>query len=185
MHAEKWVIPRFHRREDAMKRFAVAAICAVFVLVCAPPRARAQSFFGGLPIDTIHCEAMEGAVEHLHSHLQLFDRGQPVSIPAGVGIPQGGSCLYWVHTHNNDGIIHIESPNTHPFTLGQFFDIWGMSLDAGHAAGVKAPFTGLNISADDRTDAPSVPPATRTLPAAASSASVNFSTSASRALASA
>ncbi|HVS46119.1 MAG TPA: hypothetical protein VMS32_05575 [Verrucomicrobiae bacterium] len=122
-----------------MKRFAVAAICAVFVLVGAPPRARAQSFFGGLPIDTIHCETIEGAVEHIHSHLQLFDRGQPVSIPAGVGIPPGGSCLYWVHTHTNDGIVHIESPNTHPFTLGQFFDIWGMSLDVGHAAGVKAP----------------------------------------------
>jgi hypothetical protein len=61
-----------------------------------------------------------------------------VEVPAGIGIPQGDSCLYWVHTHTNDGIIHIESPNTHPFTLGQFFDIWGESLDSSHAASLTA-----------------------------------------------
>ena len=31
---------------------------------------------------------------------------------------------YWLHTHDDSGIIHIESPATRNFTLGQFFDIW-------------------------------------------------------------
>jgi hypothetical protein len=99
----------------------------------------AQSFFGGSPIDGIHCDSMEGAVEHIHSHILLVDRGRTQNVPANIGIPSGGSCLYWVHTHTADGFIHIESPVKRPFTLGQFFDIWGMDLSRSQAANVTAP----------------------------------------------
>lgn len=99
----------------------------------------AQSMFGGLTIDGIDCQSMEGAVEHIHSHLQLFNRGRAVKVPAEVGIPQGGACLYWVHTHTADGVIHIESPVARTFTLGQFFDIWGEDLSRAQAAGLRAP----------------------------------------------
>ncbi len=99
----------------------------------------AQSFFGGAPIDGIHCDTMEGAVEHIHSHIVLVDRGRFVNVPANIGIPEGTGCLYWVHTHTADGFIHIESPVKRPFTLGQFFDIWGMDLSRSKAAGVQAP----------------------------------------------
>ena len=98
----------------------------------------AQSFFGGAPIDGVQCDAQEGAVEHIHTHLQLFDRGAPVQVPGGVGIPASGECLYWLHTHADDGIIHIESPVRRTFTLGQFFDIWGMNLSATQAASLDA-----------------------------------------------
>jgi len=98
----------------------------------------AQSFFGGAPIDGISCDTMEGAVEHIHSHIVLVDRGRPVAVPAGVGIPSGYGCLYWVHTHTSDGFIHIEAPVKRPFTLGQFFDIWGMYLSTTQAASVQA-----------------------------------------------
>lgn len=99
----------------------------------------AQSFFGGAAIDGIHCDTMEGAVEHIHSHIALVDRGRPVNVPANIGIPDGAGCLYWVHTHTADGFIHIESPVKRPFTLGQFFDIWGMDLSRSKAASVQAP----------------------------------------------
>lgn len=99
----------------------------------------AQSFFGGAPIDGIQCNSMEGAVEHIHSHIVLADRGRGVNVPANIGIPQGTGCLYWVHTHTADGFIHIESPIKRPFTLGQFFDIWGMDLNRSKAASVRAP----------------------------------------------
>ncbi len=36
-----------------------------------------------------------------------------------------GGCFYWLHTHTEDGIIHIESPVQRTFTLGHFFAIWG------------------------------------------------------------
>jgi len=99
----------------------------------------AQSFFGGLPVDGIRCDATEGVVEHIHAHLQLFDRGRPLEVPAQIGIPQTGGCLYWLHTHASDGIIHIESPVKRPFTLGEFFDLWGMTLSWQRAASMRAP----------------------------------------------
>lgn len=106
-------------------------ILALFVIV-------AQSFFGGLPIDNIRCEQSEGAVEHIHALLQLFDRGHALPIPAQIGIPAGAGCLYWVHTHSADGYIHIESPVTRAFTLGQFFDIWEAELSSTRAASLRA-----------------------------------------------
>lgn len=98
----------------------------------------AQSFFGTLPIDGIHCDAAEGSVEHIHAQLQLFNHGRSVPVPAQIGIPQSGSCLYWLHTHDNGGFIHIESPVRRTFTLGQFFDIWGPDLSWTRAGTVAA-----------------------------------------------
>lgn len=98
----------------------------------------AQSMFGGLPIDGISCNSTEGVALHIHAHLQLFDRGQPVAVPGGVGIPENGMCLYWLHTHAANGIIHIESPLKRTFTLGEFFDIWQQPLNRSRADGVRA-----------------------------------------------
>jgi len=50
-------------------------------------------------------------------------------------------CLYWIHTHTPDGIIHIEAPQDRSFTLGDFFNIWGQPLtrmDAAIAHGTKS-----------------------------------------------
>ncbi len=117
----------------------VLALLLSLAGVTSPSQAVAQSFFGGLPIDGIHCDRQEGAAEHVHAALRLYDRGRAVTIPASIGIPQGGYCLYWLHTHNADGIIHIESPVKRSFTLGQFFDIWGADLSWKQASSITAP----------------------------------------------
>jgi hypothetical protein len=122
------------------RRIAVVSAAAVLLaasLLHAP--ARAQSLLSGLPIDGIRCESMEGAAQHVHSHLQIFNRGHKVEVPAQIGIMQIAGCLYWLHTHSSDGIIHIEAPTTRTFTLGQFFDIWGQDLSRTTAASVHAP----------------------------------------------
>jgi hypothetical protein len=74
-------------------------------------------------IDEIECDAVEYGTFHVHAHLDVFVNGQPYIVPSQVGIIDG-TCLYWLHTHNTSGIIHIEAPTTKQFTLGQFFDIW-------------------------------------------------------------
>ena len=76
-------------------------------------------------VDGIACQSMEGQALHVHAQLQLFKNGQPVVVPAGIGIP--GGCFYWLHTHTADGVIHVESPVVRDFTLGQFFEIWGQT----------------------------------------------------------
>lgn len=74
-------------------------------------------------IDSIGCDSMEHSVFHIHTHLDIFVNGQPIIIPASIGI-KDNTCLYWLHTHKSDGIIHIESPESREFYLGEFLDIW-------------------------------------------------------------
>jgi hypothetical protein len=73
-------------------------------------------------IDDISCDRMEHFKMHIHAHLDIFINGSAFTIPSDVGrIPD--QCIYWVHTHDQKGIIHIESPENRNFTLGEF-DIW-------------------------------------------------------------
>jgi hypothetical protein len=109
-------------------RFALIALGAAAILAAAPA-ARAQSS-AGATIDGIRCDQSEGAVFHIHQHVAIFDRGQPIEIPDDVGRPSTAPCLYWMHTHTADGIVHVESPVIRSFTLGNFFDIWGQPLSA-------------------------------------------------------
>jgi hypothetical protein len=92
----------------------------------------------GQEVSGIRCNEMEGSRIHIHQHLTIFDHGKPVSIPNNVGRPLSGQCLYWVHTHTPDGIIHIESPTSRTFTLGDFFTIWGQPLTGSLASSAKA-----------------------------------------------
>jgi len=83
---------------------------------------RAAGLANGAPVDGIKCDAMEGAVMHIHQHLAIRDHGKAVTVPDDVGRPLAAQCLYWIHTHTPDGIVHIESPGFRTFTLGEFFD---------------------------------------------------------------
>jgi hypothetical protein len=68
----------------------------------------------------------EGTELHLHQHLDLFINGKAVAIPPQIGINMVAGFIAQVHTHDGSGVIHIESPVVSRFTLGQFFDIWGV-----------------------------------------------------------
>jgi hypothetical protein len=78
------------------------------------------------PIGTIQgvqCDPVEGSVFHVHAHLDIIVDSKQVTIPAGIGI-KPNECIYWLHTHNTSGVIHIESPTQTTFTLGQFVQVW-------------------------------------------------------------
>lgn len=111
------------------------SLAAAAALACAGSAGAATPT--GQTIDGIHCEQMEGSVLHIHQHVAIFDHGKPVGIPDDVGRPLIGQCFYWLHTHTPDGIVHIESPNFKTFTLGNFFDIWGVPLSKTNVAGAK------------------------------------------------
>lgn len=68
----------------------------------------------------------EGTVLHTHQHLDLFLNGRNMPIPADIGINEGENIISPLHTHDGTGIIHVESPTVRKFTLGQFFDVWGV-----------------------------------------------------------
>jgi hypothetical protein len=83
-----------------------------------------KSFASSPSIDGIQCNTMEHFTLHIHTHLDIFINGKPFTVPSQIGIKPQARCLYWLHTHDNSGVIHIESPQKKEFTLGQFFDIW-------------------------------------------------------------
>jgi len=92
----------------------------------------------GEPVGGISCDAQEGQRIHIHQHLVVLDHGKPVDIPPNVGQPAGKRCLYWLHTHTPDGIIHIEAPQDRSFTLGDFFKVWGQPLSHTTAGSARA-----------------------------------------------
>jgi hypothetical protein len=92
----------------------------------------------GQQIAGISCDAQEGQRIHIKHHLVILDHGKEVHIPENVGQPAGRRCLYWLHTHTPDGIIHIEAPLNRTFTLGDFFKIWGQPLTHTMVASAKA-----------------------------------------------
>ena len=101
----------------------------------------------GQPIDGIEGSSREMLKVHVHAHLALFNKGQQIAIPYGIGIVKPfqatngfvgmGQGIYWLHTHDATGIIHVESPDERVYTLGQFFDIWGQPLSTTEVAGLK------------------------------------------------
>lgn len=116
---------------------AVAAAGAAGAVLYQPPQAAA--------ISGVECNRTEQLNYHVHSHLDVFVDGQKEQVPSNVGILSSPSCLYWLHTHSgNDGIIHIEAPQTREFTLGQFLDIWEQTRDSN---GFFDSVSGMNVTA--------------------------------------
>ncbi len=85
--------------------------------------------------------AQEGSVLHIHQHLDLLINGSTVPIPAGIGIDEAGGFLSPIHTHDQSDIIHVESNVTRDFTLGEFFDIWGVRFTKDSIGGYTASAT--------------------------------------------
>jgi len=63
---------------------------------------------------------------HWHARLRLLVNGQEIPVASGIGL----NPLRSLHTHESNGIIHIEVPNENPNhrLLETFFDIWGVSF---------------------------------------------------------
>jgi hypothetical protein len=102
----------------------------------------------GQAVDGIGCGTQEYATLHVHSHLAIFNDGKQIQIPQYIGFAPSlaGGCLYWIHTHDGAGIIHLEAPDIAPpqgglYTLGMLFDIWGQPLQRQDVAGFVGPVT--------------------------------------------
>lgn len=149
-----------------------AVLAGLLALTACQAKAPVASFGSSSPLEqptwtapadpmalAVEAELVPDKIEHLtthhHAHLHVFVDGEPVVIPAGIGIavglkgvedeltPDGTEhsyhvttcdvpCLSPLHTHDPDGVIHEESreANHAPYTLGQFFTEFGVRLDA-------------------------------------------------------
>lgn len=71
------------------------------------------------PSDTIY---------HVHAQLKVFVNGKELKVPNNIGVDQGKQFLSSLHSHDEKGIIHMEAVEEYPFTLGQFFTVWGVKF---------------------------------------------------------
>ncbi|HSS62373.1 MAG TPA: hypothetical protein VLK30_13045 [Candidatus Limnocylindrales bacterium] len=108
------------------------------------PQTTQTPTIGGIP-----CDQLEHTQVHYHAAIQIIYHGALTNIRDNTGIQLDSagnvSCYYWLHVHaSQKNIIHIESPASQVFTVGQFFDVanqWdkangyeAMRLDATHVA---------------------------------------------------
>ena len=122
-------------------------------------------------INGISCDALESTIVHTHVHLAVFVNGDEQQVPLGVGIGQpwqvsdsnegpfvdGGSCFYWIHTHTEDGIVHIESPVRRRFTLGDFFAVWQLPLSANQVGPAQGAVITYVNGQRSTTEPPAIP----------------------------
>jgi len=104
-------------------------------------------------VNGISCDTLESTIVHMHIHLAIFFDGEEQVVPFGVGIGEpwqvspsaagpfveDGTCFYWIHTHTEDGVVHIEAPIRRTFTLGDFFAIWEQPLSANQVGPAQGP----------------------------------------------
>ena len=74
--------------------------------------------------------------------------GQPVGIPAYVGIDRLRAVQAPVHTHDATGSVWLEGRDTSAVTLGQFFTVWGVRFDGGC---LGARCGSLHVTVDGKT----------------------------------
>jgi hypothetical protein len=87
-------------------------------------------------------------IMHIHPHLSVLVSDMSIDVPGQIGIDpslwknhsldeygmqsmpeMNMSAMAPLHTHDDSGIVHVESTINRDYTLGEFLSIWGMNLD--------------------------------------------------------
>jgi len=123
----------------------------------APAHPADRAAAAGVPLDRV-----EYLDFHVHAHLDVFLNARRVRVPALIGIDEAAiedvgeqgrclqPCISALHTHDTDGIIHIESGERRTFRLGQFFTVWGVRLDRRCVQRFCRPRTRIGTYVDGR-----------------------------------
>lgn len=106
---------------------------------------------------------------HVHAHLDVFVDGDPQLVPSAIGLDVSQletrtidgetvvagfgqlcdrPCVSPLHTHTENGILHTESAEAEPNTLGQFFTEWGVRLTKRCVGGYCKPDTSIAVYLD-------------------------------------
>jgi hypothetical protein len=109
----------------------------------APPWNRPSDQAGRVAAAGLSLSPSETLTVHYHAHVDVMVDGLPVTVPAGLGI--AGSGIAPLHTHEPDGVVHIEAPSQQTFTLGQLFTEWDVALGPGRLGGYRTGVSGWTV----------------------------------------
>ena len=96
-------------------------------------------------ISGITCDKVEHLVYHNHTKLIIKFQNETHNIPAGIGIIPN-DCIFWLHTHDDSGIIHIESPVRTEFSLDQFLKVWDIFDNSSFIENISKNDIAANVS---------------------------------------
>lgn len=88
---------------------------------------------GVVAATSIQCSPVESLATHYHVALLIHSGGSVDVLPPYTGIKS--DCLYWLHVHDDSGIVHVEAPaayKDHSFVLGDVFAVAKLPFDAHH-----------------------------------------------------
>jgi hypothetical protein len=70
-------------------------------------------------------------------------------LPTDTGI--NALCLYWIHVHDDSGIVHVEAPaayQDHVFVLTDVFAVAKERFDANHLGSASFPGQAISVYID-------------------------------------
>ncbi len=76
-----------------------------------------------IPVNEMNIGEHKNLALHIHPELKILVNGEEKFIPTNIGISE--NFMRPIHTHTQDGVLHIESPCTRNFKVGEVFEIWG------------------------------------------------------------
>lgn len=138
------------RRFTTIGIAAVVALAAVGLIIFAVIQNQAPANAAYPPIDKVSCESTEQSGTHIHAHVSIYINGKSTPVPANVGIAPDSSCLYWLHTHDSTGVVHIEAPSGASATFGNFLDIWQQKFQQVGYPGQLSSTTGWQVYVDGK-----------------------------------
>jgi hypothetical protein len=99
----------------------------------------------GENVSAVSCDSGgHDAAYHIHSQLTIkLPDGTTAEVPPNIGVNQ--NCMYWLHTHDPDGQLHVEAPDETLATLADFLEIWRRSTNPTIPNAVNAGLAEIRV----------------------------------------
>jgi len=91
------------------------------------------------PVQTAlnQCVLDEKATTHYHAHLVINYLGKRIILPDNIGIEE--DCMHPIQVHDGkSGVVHVHFTRPYPFTVGDFFSVWGITFSQNQLGGTFA-----------------------------------------------
>jgi hypothetical protein len=79
-------------------------------------------------IEAMGLPGFDEVISHSHAWLHVYVDGKQETVPQNIGIDPTTQTLAALHTHDAEGIVHMEADREFEFTLGQFMAVWGVAF---------------------------------------------------------
>ena len=106
--------------------FVSLSLSMAFILVGANLMAPTEPIEQDNRILEVCLQSHSHDMQHYHANLSIVIRGESQVIPAETGVIPG--CMRGIHTHDDTGKLHIETPEAMEARLEHFFQIWEQPL---------------------------------------------------------